>query len=75
MNMHVALQKFEEATSKAPDEFLDGILFSQDCGVICSSRWTRSAQAFNVLVNQKILGFTFMQGTLVKTALTHLLLS
>ena len=39
-SMHEALQKFEEATSEASNEYLDGILFSQHCGVICSGRLT-----------------------------------
>lgn len=40
MSMHEALQKFEEATREVSNEYLDGILFSQGCGVICSGRLT-----------------------------------
>lgn len=40
MSMHEALQKFEEATREEANEYLDGIFFSQDCGVICSGRLT-----------------------------------
>ena len=40
MGMHEALQKFDEATRDASNEYLDGVLFSQDCGVICSGRLT-----------------------------------
>ena len=76
MNMHEASQNFEEATSKASDDYLDGILFSQDCGVICSGRWTDQVgprvQRFN---QPKDPWFYLMQGTLSKTALKHLLLS
>lgn len=40
MSMHEALQKFEEATRDSSNEYLDGILFSQNRGVICSGRLT-----------------------------------
>lgn len=38
--MREALLILDEASSEASNDFLDGIIFSQDCGVICSGRLT-----------------------------------
>lgn len=40
LSMREAMQKFEEATRDISNEYLDGILFDRNCGVVCSGRLT-----------------------------------
>lgn len=40
MSMREAIQKFEEATRDTSNEYLDGVLFDRNCGVVCSGRLT-----------------------------------
>jgi len=40
-----AVQKIEEATMDASIDYLDGMLFSKDCGVICTGRLTNDLKS------------------------------
>ncbi len=40
MSMPEALQKFEEITRDLSNDYLDGIFFAENCGVVCSGRLT-----------------------------------
>lgn len=54
-NMREALQKFEETTKEPSNDYVDGILFAQDRGVICSGRLTDGG---STNMNMKIQRFS-----------------
>jgi Delta24-sterol reductase len=43
-NITEAVQKFEEATKDTSTDYVDGILFARDCGIICTGRLTNDVK-------------------------------